>query len=485
MSSIKQQSTSGIIWSTVERFSYQGVSFVLQIIMARLLLPEAFGLVGMLSIFLAISQTFIDCGFVSALIQKINRTETDYSTVFYFNIVISIFCYLILFLFAPVVADFFNQPLLRSILRITGLQLVIGSFGSVLNARLIIATNFKKLAIVSITSLIISGVTGIMLAYSGFGVWALVYQGLLYSLITVILLYVVSKWLPKKKFSFQSFKSMFAYGSKLLASSLLEVVYINIYSLVIGKKFSSRSLGIYSRSDQFAQFPSYNITRIIDRVIFPILSNIQNEDERLEKVYRQYLKLAAFIVFPIMTALSTLAFPVVDVILGKEWHEVVLWLQILCFSTMWFPIHVINLSLIKVKGRSDWFLKLEIIKKILGVSMLFITVPLGITAMCIGGVVFSVIALVINTHYTGKVLHLNFLQQIKDLLPSLIYSLSMAVLIYFVTGLFSGSVLRLITGFITGITYYFLITYITKSKELSFVHTLIKENYQSFRRRKK
>jgi O-antigen/teichoic acid export membrane protein len=447
--------------------------------------------VGLLAIFLAVAQTFVDSGFVSALIQKHNSTETDYSTVFYFNIAVSVFFYLLLFFAAPLIADFYdtlskeNQQLLIDITRVSALIIVINSLSMVQSVKLTIAIDFKTKAKISLLSVIVSGIVGVVMAYYGFGVWALVTQSILYAILTTILLWIYVKWIPGIEFSWQSFKTLFAFGSKLLISGLIDKLYTNIYSLVIGKKFSANALGLYSRADQFSQFTATNITGIIGRVTFPILSTIQNDNERLRSIYRQYLRLSAFVVFPLMIALAALAASVVDVVLGDKWNGIILWLQLLCFASMWYPIHAINLNLLQVKGRSDLFLRLEIIKKIIGIAILIITIPIGITAMCIGGIAHSLIALVINTHYTGKLISIGFFKQMKDLLPSLIYSFSMGIMVFFVIKLIDNNVFKLIIGMVIGIAYYVFIAYLTKSKEYSYLLDLIKENKHIIKRKQR
>ncbi|MDR0789415.1 MAG: lipopolysaccharide biosynthesis protein [Bacteroidales bacterium] len=477
MSNLQQDTLKGLFWSSVDKFSVQGISFVIQIIIARILLPEDYGLIGMLAIFLAVSQIFIDSGFNNALIQKHNRTETDYSTVFYFNIVVAVLFYLLLFFASPLIADFYHQPILEKLTKIVGLVLIINSLSTIQRTKLTINIDFKTQAKISIVSIVVSGVIGVVMAYNGYGVWSLVMQSLLGAAISTVMFWIYAKWIPKRVFSYSSFKTLFSFGSKLLASGLLDTLYKNIYTLIIGKKFSASSLGIYSRADQFAQFPSSNLTGIIGRVTYPILCSIQTENDRLKNVYRQYLRLSAFIVFPLMIALCALSAPTIDVVLGTKWHGVILWLQILCFSAMWYPIHAINLNLLQVKGRSDLFLRLEIIKKIIGVAMLFITVPIGITAMCVGGIITSLIALVLNTHYTGKLIDIGFFKQMKDLIPSLLYSLSMGVIVFFAIKLTDSNGLKLLIGLSLAMLYYLLIAYITKSTELKSLVTIAKDNY--------
>ncbi len=474
MAGLKQQTVTGVFWSSVERFSAQGIQFVLGLILARILSPSEYGIIGMLSIFIAVAQSFIDSGFTNALIRKNDRTETDYSTVFYFNIVVGIVAYFILFLLAPLIANFYNTPILSQLTKVVALNVFINSLAIVQRAKFTIEVDFKTQAKATTLSVLLSGLLGIYLAYSGFGVWSLAVQSVSRNFLNVFLLWILSKWKPKRLFSWTSFREMFDYGYKLLLSGLIDTLYRNIYSLVIGKLFSANDLGNYSRAQQFANFPSSNITGVIGRVSFPILSKIQDDNERLSNTYRKYLRLSAFIVFPLMTGMAALARPMIIFILTEKWEASVILLQILCFSLMWYPIHAINLNLIQVKGRSDWFLKLEVIKKIVGVSVLVITIPLGLIPMVIGGVFTSISCLVINAHYTGKLINLGFWKQMNDIFPIFFLSLVMSAIVWGSVSFISVNVLKLVVGALVGIVFYLAIAKILKMDELNDLMSLIK-----------
>jgi len=472
--SLKSKTVKGVVWSSIERFSTQGVQFLIMIIMARLLTPKDYGLIGMLAIFLAVAQSLIDSGFSQALIRKQNRTDVDNSTVFYFNIIVSCSLYLILFISAPFVADFYNQPELTSVMRVVCLGVILNSLAVVQRALLTVRIDFKTQAKASLSAAVISGCIGIVLAYSGFGVWALVVQQLLNLSVNTLLLWIFSKWRPIAVFSWDSFHELFAFGSKMLASGLLDTLYRNIYPIVIGKLFSASSLGHYTRAQQFSEFPSSNITGIIQRVTYPVLCGIQDDMERLTNVYRKFLKLSAFIIFPLMIGLSAVALPFVDIILGVQWSFCGQLLQIICFAMMWYPIHSINLNLLQVKGRSDLFLRLEIIKKILGITVLCITAPFGLIVMCYGQIFNSIVALAINTYYTGKLINVGFIRQMKDLLPTILLSLTMFGTILLVNGFIESNMYRLIIGIMVGIVVYVSGSYIFKFKELQTLFSLIR-----------
>ena len=452
--SLKQKTTKGLFWSSVERFSNQGVSFVFSIILARILAPSDFGIVAMIGIFFAVAQSFVDSGFSNALVRKTDRREEDLSTCFYFNIGVGIVAYIVLFLIAPFIADFYNQPILSPIIRITGLGVVLNSLCVVQQALFTIRIDFKSQAKVTLSATIISGIVGVVLAYLEYGVWALVWQGVVMSLVRMGLLWLMSKWRPKAGFSKDSFHYLFGYGSKLLASGLLDTIYNNIYPIVIGKFYSPAQLGNYSRALTFAQLPSSNITSILQRVTFPVLSSIQDDLPRLQINYRRLLKLSAFIVFPLMMGLAAVAFPLIRVVLTPKWEGCSLYLQIICFALLWYPIHAINLNLLQVKGRSDLFLRLEIIKKIVGVCIMCITIPLGITAMCIGMVVSSLISLFINTHYTGKLIYVGYIKQMRDLLPIFINSLIMGGIVYLCIQISDNDIVQLSLGIVVGLISY-------------------------------
>ena len=430
---LKQATTKGLFWSSVERFSNQGVQFVFSIILARLLSPSDYGIIAMVTIFFAVAQSFVDSGFSNALVRKTDRVEEDLSTCFYFNIGVGIIAYIVLFLIAPLVANFYNQPILSPIIRITGLGVILNSLCVVQQALFTIKIDFKSQAKITLSATVISGIVGIILAYQGYGIWALVWQGVASSIVRMGLLWLMSKWRPRTGFSKSSFNYLFGYGSKLLASGLLDTIYNNIYPIVIGKFYNPAQLGNYSRALGWAQLPSANITSILQRVTFPVLSAIQDDTLRLQNSYRRLLKLSAFIVFPLMMGLAAIASPLIRVILTAKWDGCVLYLQILCFALMLYPIHAINLNLLQVKGRSDIFLRLEIIKKIIGVVILIITIPLGITAMCLGMVFSSIICLIVNTYYTSRFIDVGLLTQLKDLRIILINSLVMGGGIYILT----------------------------------------------------
>ncbi len=475
MESLKHKTVKGTVWSSIERFATQAVSFVVMIIMARILTPDDYGLVAMLTIFIAISQSLVDSGFSNALIRKQDRDETDNSTVFYFNLAIGLILYVAIFFSTTLIADFYSQPLLVPIARVLSLSIIINSFAIIQRTILTSALDFKTQAKASFTGAFVSGVIGIALAYSGFGVWSIVVYQISSLVINCGLLWILSRWRPRWVYSWKSFRELFGFGSKLAISGIIDTLYSNIYLLVIGKVFNAADLGYYTRASQFSQFPSSNITGILQRVTYPVLCTMQDDTEQLRDVYRRFLRLSAFVVFPLMMGLAAVAKPLILLLLKEQWAFCIILLQIMCFSMMWYPIHAINLNLLQVKGRSDLFLKLEIIKKIVGVTILCITLPFGLVAMCAGSIVSSLIALIINTHYTGKLIQVGFLTQMRDLLPTIIYSLSMCIIVYIIVNELPNLWLQLTLGILVGIVYFITITRLTHSKDLSEAFGFIKE----------
>ena len=474
--SLRGKTLKGMIWSFAENFSLQGIQFIIGILLARVLSPSDYGMVGMLAIFTAVASTLINSGFSTALVRKTDRTQTDLSTTFYFNIVVGFILYFALFFSGPLIANFYDTPLLSSLIKVTAISLILNSLCIVQQALFTIKMDFKTQAKISVISAITTGVIGVTMAYTGFGVWAIVWPGVFGGVVRCGLLWIWGKWRPTWEYSWASFKELFGFGSKLLASGLIDTIYNNIYPIIIGKKFSAADLGQYTRADGYANLPATTVTGVLGRVTFPLLCQIQNDDARLQLTYRQLIRLSAYVVFPIMIGLAALAKPLIIFMITAKWTECVPFLQILCFSLMWYPIHALNLNLLQVKGRSDLFLKLEIIKKTLGVSILILAIPFGIIWMCIGRVIASIICLVINTYYTGKLIDVGFFKQMGDLLPILILSLTMGAAVFGINLFIEDLLLQIITGFSVGIAYYLTISYIFKSKELLYLLSFIKKN---------
>lgn len=417
MRSLKQDTTYGVKWSSIESFSVQGMQFLFGVIMARLLLPEDYGILGMIGIFIAVSQTFINCGFTSALIRKIDRSQEDSSTVFYFNVIVAILCYVVLFFSAPYIAFFFATPILCEVLRVLAINLVIDSLGAVHRTQLLIRIDFKRLALISLICCCLSSFFGLYLAYSGYGVWALVYQQILNAVLVTILSWFFSHWHPSFLFSWSSFRELFAFGSNLLVANLLHTVYNNITTIIVGKYYSAKDLGFYARGNNMAALPSGNIMAILQRVTFPIMAKIQDDQQYLLYVFEKYIRMSSLPIFFLMCLLAGISKPLVLILLTDKWADAVIYLQILCFALMFDHITGINMNLLQVNGRSDYVLKTEVIKKGISFAMILASIPFGIIAVCISRVLYTQIAVFLSCYYTDKAYGLSYKRQLRDFSP--------------------------------------------------------------------
>lgn len=458
MGELKEKTLSGVKWNAIGRFSTQGVSFVISILLARILTPSDYGVVGMIGIFMAIAQTFIDSGFGSALIRKKDCTDEDFSTAFYFNIVVGVVCYLILFLAAPLIANFFDTPILKDIVRVLSINLFLNSLSIVQTAKLTAAVDFKSQAKVSLVATIISGCVGLAMAYSGFGVWSLVYQSVSSSAVRTLLLWMITKWKPLRTFSKRSFKYLFGFGSKILSASLLHTIYSNLTTILIGKFYTSKDLGYYTRGENLANLPSTNLTSILQGVTYPILAKIQDDDERLISVYRKYIRITSMVIFFGMFLMAALAKPLIFTLLTDKWADSIIYLQIFCFAYMFDHICQLNLNILYVKGRSDLVLRLEVIKKTISISMIIAAIPFGVLAICIARALYTQIAVIINTYYTGKLFGLGYLAQVKDFIKYFLFSLFAVLPGYLLSFTSLSSIVVLVVGACMAcLIYWFLL----------------------------
>ena len=455
--SLKQKTIRGASWSFVEQILTRGVNFVIGIILARLLSPTDYGLVGMLGIFIAISQLFIDGGLTSALIRTKDASDQDFSTVYIINLTLSFVFYAILFFCAPLVADFYGQPLLKPLMRVIALILIISSVASIHGTLLTIRVDFKTKSYISIAAALLSGLAGIICAYKGMGVWALVAQTLTSAIVMTLMTLALVRWMPKLVFSKESFKRLFSYSSKLLAASFISVVYDNAYPMVIGKRFTAADVGQYTRAGQFPGVANNTITSALNRVAFPVLSQIQDDNERLLNVYEKYIQLSCFMIFPVLLWLCGCARPLVSFLLTDKWLACVPLMQILCFSLLTNGITTINLNLLYVKGRSDLVLRLEIIKKTIAFIILFVSMLFDLKVMCYGQVLYSFIALSLNTIYTKKILGYGLFQQIKVVSPYFLLALVVLAESLFFSTFISQRLLAVCLSLAVGAAAYWLL----------------------------
>ena len=471
---LKQQTKKGLYWSFFNQFSNYGMQFCVGIVMARLLSPSDYGITALPGVFLAIAAVFQDSGMAGALIRKPEIEEKDYSTLFLYSIGMGIVMYAALFFASPYIASYFETPVLIPLVRVTALTFLWGPITTVQYVFLKRKLDFKTPTKISIATKIFSAIVGITMAYMGYGLWALVISGVLSGFLNLILIVWAVRWYPRTGWSNESFKYLWGYGNKMLASSLLETAYSNITPLFVAKYYSPADLGVYNRARNYAIMPSQNVTGVIQNVTFPVLSKMQDDDESLARNYRRMLKTTAFVVFPLMMILAGLARPLIITMITAKWEACIILLQLLCFSLMWYPIHSINLNLLQVKGRTDLFFRLEVIKKIIGLSILVVTLPLGLVVFCIGGIISSLVCLAVNTYYTGKLINVGYLKQMRDLFPTFFLSLVLFGVILALNQFISSYLLQILVGGTIGSLVYLGGAFLFKFDELNDVKYMLK-----------
>jgi teichuronic acid exporter len=458
MPTLKQTTVHGISWSIVDNITTTGITFIVGIVLARLLTPSEFGILGMITVFIAVSNTIADSGFSNALIREKDTREIDFNTVFYCNIVLSLLLFLILFFSAPVISRFFREPILIGVTRAMASILIINSFGNIHRTLLIKAINFKTQTMISVIASVSSGFTGIIMAYKGFGVWSLVGQQISRQLLNSVFLWVFSNWYPKFAFSKESFRRLFSFGSKLLLSGLIDTLYKNIYYLIIGKFYTASQLGQYTRAEQFNMVFSTNLTSVVQRVSFPVLSSIQDDQDRLKHGYRMVIRTTMMFTFACMLGLAAIAKPLILILIGEKWLPAVYYLQIICFAGMLYPLHAININMLQVKNRSDLVLRLEIIKKAIAVIPIILGIFFGIELMLWGSVLASFVAFFLNSQYSAGLINYSTWSQIKDILPSFFISFGVSAIMWSISFLpFSNwtiIILQLLTGIVLSFTIY-------------------------------
>lgn len=472
---LKRQTINGVIWSAVEKLSVRLGQIVITVILARLLLPSDFGLIGMLSIFLVISETLMESGMSTGLIQKKDRTDIDISTVFVFNLIISIVLYTLFFITAPLIGKFYEMPMLVVLTRVLMLNIIISAFSVIQRALIMINIDFKTYAKVNLIAVFTSGIISIIAAYLGVGVWALVFQYLLRTLIETILLWYYNYWKISIQFSIESFKNLFNYGYKILLSSLYSKFLYEIYNVVIGKKYSATSLGFYTKGKQFAEMLASTITAVVDQVTFPVLASIQDEKQRFTNVLEKSLDTTSYFVIPALTLLVLLADPLVKFFLNENWYPVISIIQIMALARFFYPMSIINLNVLKSIGRSDLFLLVNLSKMPFIIAALIITIPMGIEAIAWGQVITSFIGYIINTIYPGKYYNMGFFNQIKRLLPVFVITFAMSLVVYFTMKLFSYEYIKLLFGVFSGASTYILLSHIFKLETYNLLKQTIKE----------
>ncbi|SMP40388.1 lipopolysaccharide biosynthesis protein [Fibrobacter sp. UWB10] len=470
---------SSLIWKFMERIGSQAASFVVAIVLARLLAPADFGLIALVMVFIAIANVFVQSGLNTALVQKKNADDLDFSTVFYASLVVAALFYVLLFFSAPLLAAFFNgQIKIIEVIRVMGVTVFFGSLNSVQEAYVARNMMFKKLFYRSIGATIPSGLFGVILAYAGFEVWALVGQQLMNAFLVCAIMWFTVKWRPILAFSYTRFKGLFAFGWKLLVSSLLDTFYRNVRDLVIGKLFSPAELGFYNRGDQFPKIIITNINSSIQAVLLPSLSMVQDDRERLKLLARRSIRMSAFLLLPMMSGLAALAEPVTLFVLGEKWLPAVPFIRICCFSYAFWPIHTTNLSAINAVGRSDVFLKLEIIKKCYGFAVLVLFIwffhsPIGIA---MSAAVTAPLGSFVNAYPNKKILNYGFVEQMKDFLPSFVLAVAIGFGVYLLSKMIECSlIVQLPLLAFAGGFMYILCAWVFRFESLEYILNSIKE----------
>lgn len=465
---------SNLVWRFAERCGAQLVSFIVSIVLARILAPEDYGTIALVTVFTAILQVFVDSGLGTALIQKKDADEIDFSSVFYFNFVVCLILYLGMFAAAPFIADFYGDVTLVPVIRILSLTIVISGVKGIQQAYVSRNMLFKRFFFSTIGGTIFSAVLGIAMAYAGFGIWALVAQQLSNTFIDTLILWITVRWRPIKSFSWTRLKYLLSFGWKLLVSSLLDTAYNNLRNLIIGKMYSSSDLAFYNQGDKFPKVIVTNINASIDSVLLPTMSSAQDDKERVKQMTRRAIKTSTYVMAPLMMGLAFCAEPIVSLVLTDKWLPCVPFLRIFCTTYMFWPVHTANLNAINAMGRSDWFLRLEIIKKIMGMTILLSTMWFGVMAMAYSLLLSSVLSQIINSWPNRKLLGYGYLEQVRDFAPGILLAVIMGICVYFISFLHLSTIVTLLIQFIVGAAIYIGVSAILKLEEFEYLLGMVK-----------
>lgn len=463
--SLKDKTVRGVAWSCIENVAQFGVSFVVSVVLARILSPDDYGLLGIIAIFPAVCTALINGGFGSALIRKKDASDDDYNTAFIVNLGMSLLLYVIIFLCSPLIADFFNRQELIALTRVSSLGMIVGALALVQQTRLTKRIDFKTQTKITIVASVVSGIIGIIMALLKFGVWALVAQQLSSQTLRTILLWIANKWIPRLEFSSKSFHELFGFGWKLMVSGVLDTLWKELYQVVVGKFYSPATLGQYSRAKGFSQLFSSNLTIVIQRVTYPVLSNIQDDKDRMISAYRRIIKTTMFITAICMFSLGAISEPLIYCLIGPKWFEASTYLPLICVIGSFYPLHAINLNMLQVQGRSDLFLGLEIVKKIIGIAPLAVCYFYGVMPMLYVTLVTSVICYFLNSYFPGKLLGYTSWMQLKDIAPSYGLATLIALFVYFLKYLPLSYWFILPLQIVLGIIVFFLVCEKTKLEE--------------------
>lgn len=471
----KSQVFSNLIWRFAERCGAQVIQFIISLVLARILAPEAYGTVALVIVITQVLQVFVDSGLGNALIQKKEADDLDFSSVFYFNVVCCLGLYVISFITAPFIAEFYNDDSLTSVIRVLCLVVVISGLKNVQQAYVSKNMLFKKFFFATLIGTILSAVVGILMAIAGYGVWALVMQKLTNVFVDTLVLWLTVGWKPKRMFSFERLKGLVSYGWKLLVSALLDTIYNNLRTLVIGKIYSEKDLAYYNQGEQFPKLVVTNINASIDSVLLPAMAKEQDNKERVRNMTRRSIKTSTYVMAPLMMGLFAVSSPLVDVILTEKWLECVPYLRIFSITYMFYPIHTANLNAIKAMGRSDLFLKLEIYKKCFGIFVLLCTAPHGVLIMAYGAILTSLMSQIINSAPNKKILGYGYLDQLKDILPAILLAVAMGVIIYPISLLIKSKIIALIVQVLVGGIIYIVGSFVFKLESFRYLWEIFKE----------
>lgn len=462
-----------LVWRFAERCGAQLVTFIVSIVLARILAPEDYGKIALVTVFTAIMQVFVDSGLGTALIQKKDADDLDFSSVFYFNFAICLILYMIMFLLAPLIANFYRDESLVPIIRVISLTIVISGVKGIQQSYVSRNMLFKRFFFATLGGTIFSAVLGIWMAYAGAGVWAIVAQQLSNTTIDTLILWITVKWHPQKEFSWERLKKLLSFGWKMLASSLLDTIYNNLRNLVIGRIYSSADLAYYNQGDKMPSVIVNNINTSIDSVLLPTMANAQDDCTRIKEMTRRAIKMSTYAMAPLMMGLAFCAEPIIRLVLTEKWLPCVPYLRIFCITYMFYPIHTANLNAIKAMGRSDMFLKLEIAKKIVGIFLLILTMNFGVMAMAYSLLVGSVLNQIINSWPNRKLLLYGYTEQIKDILPSILLAAGMGGCVYFVEFIHLPTIVVLLLQICMGAIIYIGISALLRFEEFTYIINLI------------
>lgn len=476
--SLKNKTVKGVGWSAIDNITQYGVNFIVSIVLARILSPDDYGLIGLIAIFTAVCTTLINAGFGTALIRKNNTSDEDFNTAFIVNMIMSFLLYFIIFFCSPLIAGFFQREELVWLTRVSALGLIIGALSLVQQTRLTKRIDFKSQTKITIVASISSGIIGITLALMKFGVWALVVQTLSSQLIRTALLWHVNKWIPQLSFSKKSFHELFSFGWKMMLSGVIDTFWKELYQFVVGKFYSPATLGQYTRARQFSQLLSSNVTGVVQRVTYPVLSSIQEDKLRMVKAFKRMIKTTMFVTSISMFFLGAISDPLLYCLIGPKWHDAAIYLPFICIVGSWYPLQAINLNMLQVLGRSDLFLGLEIVKKVIGLGPILIGIFVGIIPMLCASILTSIIAFFLNSYYTGKILGYTSWMQIKDILPSYGVAISIAISVFFIKFLLIPNWATLLLQLIVGVGVLFIISYLTKIEEFQELKNIFKSIIQ-------